>query len=86
MQIFPLIFGAISLLSPFVALIVYMMYIGKTAEVHLTKPLQAFLVFIPVPVLILLFDPQTSSLLLGLDAIFAVGLPVLIFLKRTLRK
>jgi hypothetical protein len=58
MQIFPLIFGAISLLSPFVALIVYMMYIGKTAEVHLTKPLQAFLVFIPVPVLILLFDPQ----------------------------
>lgn len=80
MQIYPLIFGAVSLLSPFLALIVYMMYIAKTAEMHLTKPLQAFLMFIPVPALILIFDPQTSSRLLGLDAIFAVGLPVLIFL------
>jgi len=70
----------LSLLSPFLGLIVYMLYVAKTAEVNLTKPLQAFLMFIPVPVLMLILDPQTSTRLLCLDAILAVGLPILVFL------
>jgi len=80
MLIYPVIFGALSLLSPFLGLIVYMLYVAKTAEVNLTKPLQAFLMFIPVPVLMLILDPQTSTRLLCLDAILAVGLPILVFL------
>lgn len=80
MPIYPVIFGALSLLSPFLGLILYMLYVAKTAELNLTKPLQAFIMFIPIPVLLLLFDPQTSTRLLCLDAILAVGLPVLVFL------
>lgn len=80
MPIYPVIFGALSLLSPFLGLILYMLYVAKTAELNLTKPLQAFIMFIPIPVLLLIFDPQTSTRLMCLDAILAVGLPVLVFL------
>jgi len=80
MLIFPLIIGALSLLSPFLAIIVYMLYIAKTAEQNLTKPLPAFLLFVPVPAAMLIFDTQISTRLLCLDAIFTVGLPVLAFL------
>lgn len=80
MPIYPLILGALSLLSPFLALIVYMIYIARAAELNLRKPLQAFLLFILVPVVMLILDKQVSSRILCLDAIFAVGLPVLVFL------
>jgi len=80
MLIIPLVIGALSLLSPFLAIIVYMLYIAKTAEQNLMKPLPAFLLFILVPAAMLIFDTQISTQLLCLDAIFTVGLPVLVFL------
>ncbi|HRY83455.1 MAG TPA: hypothetical protein P5533_02355 [Candidatus Cloacimonadota bacterium] len=57
-----------------------MLYSGKAVEFSLHAPLKAIAAFFLVPVAVLLFDGGSAPLLPVCDAVFGVGIPVLIFL------
>jgi len=80
MFLIPLVLGSLSILFPFLSVMLLMLYSGRIVSLSLSSPLKAVGSFFVVPVGILLFFTGTDTLLPVCDSIFGVGLPVLIFL------
>lgn len=73
MFLYPLLLGTLSLLSPFLGLILLLIFCVKTISTSLVSPLKALSLFFVLPVGLLLWDNSPSSQIMALDAIFAVG-------------
>ncbi|MCB5259552.1 MAG: hypothetical protein LHW48_03645 [Candidatus Cloacimonetes bacterium] len=81
MFILPFLSGTLSLISPFLGMIMVMYFSAKVLGPALVSPQRAIILFFVMPILVLLIDGRRGDTpLLACDAIFGVGLVVYIFL------
>ena len=80
MLLYPLIIGVLSMLSPFMGLILLFVFMARTIGISLVKPIQAIMMFFAVPAIMLVIDTDISTRVMALDAIAGVGLTTGVFL------
>lgn len=86
MFILPFLSGTLSILSPFLGMLMVMYFSAKALGPALVSPQRALFLFFVMPITVLLIDGQRgNTALLASDAIFGVGLVAYVFLL-TLRR
>jgi hypothetical protein len=86
MFILPFLSGIMSLLSPFLGMMLVMYFCAKVLGPALVSPQRAMLLFFVMPITVLLIDGQRGNTpMIACDAIFGVGLVAYVFLL-TLRR
>lgn len=80
MSLFPLVLGAMSIFSPFIGIILVMVYSAKSLGPAIVSPQRILTTFFVVPLLMLFFDRSVATQLMVLDAVFGVGFAVYVFL------
>jgi len=85
MILYPLILGILSMLSPWLGLVLLLSFAAKSITLSLTKPLQSLVLFFLAPVTVLILDSDPAIRIMALDAIFGAGVVILVFLV-TLKK
>lgn|GEM_PF-227614 len=79
MFIIPLSIGALSLMFPFISIILLMYFCGKQNIQCVNAPFKTLLPVILIPLILLLFPNRQSTLLPVSDAIYGVGLVIFVF-------
>ncbi|MDX9827861.1 MAG: hypothetical protein RBT73_08960 [Spirochaetia bacterium] len=77
---FSLLNGALASFSPFLGMIMVMVFCAKTLGVSIAAPQRVLSPFFVMPLIILILDRSPATQLMVLDAIFGVGLIAYIFL------
>jgi len=77
---FSLLSGAVASFSPFLGLIMVMIFCAKSLGAAIVSPQRALTAFFVVPLLLLLMDRSTSTQMMVLDAVLGVGLIAYVFL------
>lgn len=85
MFVIPLVLGSLSILFPFMSVVLLMLYSGRIVNTSVQAPLKAVGSFFVVPIGILLFFAGPNTLLPVCDSLFGVGLPVIIYLSTLAR-
>ncbi|NLN35578.1 MAG: hypothetical protein GX157_06230 [Candidatus Cloacimonetes bacterium] len=86
MFLLPFLSGTMSLLSPFLGMILVMYFSAKVLGPALVSPQRTIILFFVMPILVLMIDGRHGDTpLIAFDAIFGVGLVVYVFLL-TLRR
>lgn len=80
MFLLPFVLGALSTFSPFIGMVMIMMYLGKSLGPAIVSPQRALTTFFLAPIFVMLMDNSAASQLMVLDAIFGVGFIAFIFL------
>lgn len=68
------------MLSPFMGLVLMLMFCARTISTSLVSPWKALILVFIAPLGLLLWDKSSASQLMALDAIFAVGIVALTYL------
>ncbi|HRX75903.1 MAG TPA: hypothetical protein P5342_00480, partial [Candidatus Cloacimonadota bacterium] len=77
---FSLLSGAIASFSPFLGIILVMIFCAKTLGISIVSPQRLLIVFAVLPLSLLIMDRSLATQLMVLDAIFGVGFIAYIFL------
>lgn len=80
MFLYPLVLGILAVLSPFMGLVLLLMFCARTISTSMLSPWKALIMVFIAPLGLLLWDKSLASQLMALDAIFAVGTVALIYL------
>ncbi len=80
MILYPLILGILSMLSPWLGLILLLSFAARSISLILVKPVQSLMLFFLGPLTALILDTDISTRLMALDAIFGCGVLILVFL------